>query len=148
MNEFLAFVIVLIILIVVASVTMHLHKYHIINLYTNVFEQVLTFGAYLIMAIILIIPLMTAQTSEDSNMYAMVGFIIATVILIFQSVRINNDIKSIIISIIGNIVWALLGSILVFLLLFILALVFGGDNKKPNCKSDCCSDLFSIFTGK
>lgn len=148
MNEFLAFVIVLIILIVVASVTMHLHKYHIINLYTNVFEQVLTFGAYLIMAIILIIPLMTAQTSEDGNMYAMVGFIIATVILIFQSVRINNDIKSIIIASIGNIVWALLGSILVFLLLFILALVFGGDNKKPNCKSDCCSDLFSIFTGK
>ena len=128
MNEFLAFVIVLIILIVVASVTMHLHKYHIINLYTNVFEQVLTFGAYLIMAIILIIPLMTAQTSEDGNMYAMVGFIIATVILIFQSVRINNDIKSIIIAIIGNIVWALLGSILVFLLLFILALVFGVDN--------------------
>ena len=137
MNEFLAFVIVLIILIVVASVTMHLHKYHIINLYTNVFEQVLTFGAYLITAIILIIPLMTAQTSEDGNMYAMVGFIIATVILIFQSVRINNDIKSIIIASIGNIVWALLGSILVFLLLFILALVFGGDNKKPNCKSDC-----------
>ena len=148
MNGFIVFIIFLIIFIICGVVTMRLHKYNIINLYTNVFEQVLTFGAYLITAIILIIPLMTAQTSEEGNIYALIGFIIATVILIFQSVRINNDIKSIIIASIGNIVWALLGIFLSILFIFLAAFLFGGNGKTPNCKSDCCSDLFNIFTGK
>ena len=45
-------------------------------------------------------------------MYAWIGFGTASIILAIQSIRINGDIKAMIIAIIGNIVWSVIGLLL------------------------------------
>ena len=145
MNVFLIAIIILICLIIGGALTMYLHQNRIINLYTSTFEKVLTFGSYIFATLIIIIPVILAQSEDTAEMYAAIAFGIATIILAIQSIRINSDIKSVIIAIIGNITWAIIGALLSVLTLFLLAFIFGGNNSSSK-KNSNSSDIFSIFS--
>ena len=144
MNEFLAVILFLILLIICASATMYLHKNHIINLYTTTFEKILTFGSFLITILILIIPIVIAQDEKTAELYVWIGFGTASIILAIQSIRINGDIKAMIIAIIGNIVWSVIGLLLSVLTIFLVALLFGGSTNNYRRKSNN-STTFNIF---
>lgn len=152
MNIYLAGIIILILLIICATATMNLHKTHVINLYTNPFEMVLTYGAFLITLFILLIFVIGIENEETTKTYILSGYGIASIILIFQSVRINHDIKSIIIASIGNIVWSTLGLLLcaitIVLAIVVLGVLCGSDNDKCSRHRHEHSDFFDIFTGR
>ena len=152
MNIYLAGIIILILLIICATATMNLHKTHIINLYTNSFEMVLTYGAYIVASIIFIICISGNESTETINSSALLCYGVATIILLFQSVRINNDIKSIIIAGIGNIVWATIGLLLsviaIALAILVLGVLGGSSNDKCSKHRHRHSDFFDIFTGR
>ena len=77
-------------------------------------------------------------------MYSWIGFGTASIILAIQSIRINGDIKAMIIAIIGNIVWSVIGLLLSVLTIFLVALLFGGSTNNYRRKSNN-STTFNIF---
>lgn len=136
MNNFLPIIILFILLIICCAITMNLHCQRIITLYRSGSEMVVTFGSFaialIVSGIIYLFLMIIGIQNVDFLIIAYGAIIISILYIIRHSMKMNNDIISILIAIIGNIVWSIVGLFLAAIIAFLISILFGGNsnNKK------------------
>lgn len=138
METFLPIIVIFIILITCCAITMNLHCQRIVTLYRNGTEMVVTFGSFAIAliasGIVCLFLMMLGIQNVDFLIIAYGAIIISILYIIRHSMKMNNDITSILIAIIGNIVWSIAGLFLAAIVAFLLSILFGGNNNNKKHK--------------
>ena len=138
METFLPILAIFILLIICCAITMNLHCQNIVTLYRNGHEMIVTFGSFAIAliasGIVCLFLMMIGIQNVDFLIIAYGAIIISILYIIKHSMKMNNDITSILIAIIGNIVWSIMGMLLVALVGLLLMMLTGGNNKSKKHK--------------
>ena len=138
METFLPIIAVFILLITCCAITMNLHCQNVITLYRNGAEMVVTFGSFaialIVSGIVCLFLMMLGIQNVDFLIIAYGGIIISILYIIRHSMKMNNDITSILIAIIGNIVWSIVGLFLAAFIAFLISILFGGNNHNKKHK--------------
>ena len=138
METFLPIILVFILLITCCAITMNLHCQNIITLYRSGSEMVVTFGSFaialIVSGIVCLFLMMLGIQNVDFLIIAYGAIIISILYIIRHSMKMNNDITSILIAIIGNIVWSIVGLFLAAIVAFLLSILFGGNNNSKKHK--------------
>lgn len=138
METFLPILVIFILLVTCCAITMNLHCQRIITLYRNGAEMVVTFGSFaialIVSGIVCLFLMMLGIQNVDFLNIAYGAIIISILYIIRHSMKMNNDITSILIAIIGNIVWSIVGLFLAAIIAFLITILFGGNNNNKKHK--------------